>query len=405
MNSEGLYQRGLQQIQKKKEDIEINNEEKIRKELEEVFDFPEINYRSRVLVGERDPLYFHEYSVKWLEDKNKKIEDSRRHTIETERSFSPVRRTGTPPGYQSIVTDWENRVASYFEKKNKHTDIYSHTPEINSVSKAMLPVWNEKVEERLTRLHIEKQEKLEEKRKKALEEGIPTFAPNTNNFNKARPDDISSHLYQEGLSMLEKKKKAADLCLTNNFSFKPAINENSRNLVANKKPRPKTPELAQENPPSRVLKPDEFECFLERNYKIAKNKIDVKTQEIQEVSTKKIIKPKTGESLYEKEMKKIMEKEQKRLEYLRAKEMSELDGCTFKPKVIARTRTPPPVPKSEKTYTKNIKYCKKPSSNQDVYRYHDKNGKIYHLKAFYHIDNSLMLKLEELEKRTIEANK
>jgi hypothetical protein len=395
MSSESLYERGMYMIQKKKEIVEINNEEKARKELEEVYDFPEINYKSKLLIGERDPLFFHEYSVKWLEDRNKKIEETRKETLEKERRFSPIKRAGTPPGYQSILTDWESRVNAYYDKKNQCSDVYSHMPEINSASKAMLPVWNEKVEQRLARLNHEKHEKIEEMRKKAFNENIPTFSPSTNPFNKPRPEDVSGHLYQEGMAMLDKKKKAIDMCLSGGHSFMPSINENSRALAANRKIKPK-PESVIESQPSRVLKPEEFECFLERNY-IKKKKKPQKIEEIPE-TTKKTPKMMIGTTLYEKEMKRISNKEQKRLEILKAREESELDNCTFKPKVINRIKTPPPALKLEKETLKNFKYCKNPS-NQEYFRYEDKTGKVFQLKTFFHTDKSLLERLESLEKR------
>ena len=406
MNSEGLYERGLMMMQRKKEIFETNNEEKARKELEDVFDFPEINYRSRVIIGDRDPLFFHEYSQRWLDDKNKKIEESRRATIEKERSFSPVRRASTPRGYQSIVTDWENRVAQYYEKKNTHSDFYSHTPEINSVSRAMLPVWNEPVEERLTRIHAEKQARLEEMRQKQNAE-VPTFAPITNESTKARPDDISNFLYQDGMQMLEKKKQAAEMCQAGLFSFKPIINENSRVLAANRKPPKPKVQAISEAPPSRILKADEFEFFLQRNYTrpLSKKEVRLAEDEVPEETPKKKIWNRAGESLYEKEIRRISKKEEKRLEILRARVESELDGCTFKPKVITRNRTPPPMPINNKENTLKQRYCKSPSTNREFLRYEDSHGKAIQLKAFYHIDKSLFLSLEEYEKKVIHALK
>lgn len=406
MYSEGLYERGMMMLQRKKEIAEENTEEKTRKELEEVFDYPEINYHSRIIIGDRDPLYFHEYSTKWLEDRNKKIEESRKFAIENERSFSPIRRAGTPPGYQSIITDWENRVASYYEKKNKHSDFYSHMPEINALSKAMLPEWNERVEERLTRMNIEKIEKLEEMRLRANVNEVPSFCPKTNEFNKTRPEDVGKHLYQEGLLMIEKRKQATEMVLNNQFAFQPCINENSRVLAANRKPKIKS-EVVVENTPSRLLKTDEFECFLERNYtkqlnKKAKVEESLDNKPVEENPSKKKGGVLSGKRLYEMEMSRIERKEAKRLEILRAREISELDGCTFRPKVTNRTRTPPPMPKKE---NKDQKYCKTPLTNREFIRYEDTQGKVTQLKAFYHIDKSLLICLESLEKRVSDVIK
>ena len=355
-----------------------------------------------MLIGERDPMDFHQYSLKWLEDKNKKIEEFRSFEKEKEKSFSPIRRADTPPGYQSILTDWESRVHAYYEKKHQQSEFFSHTPEINSLSKAMLPVWNEKVEDRLMRLNAEKQEKLEEMRKRAETDEMPTFYPNTNNFNKERPNDVTFHLYQEGLSMIEKKKKAAELC-SNNFSFFPVINENSRVLVANRKPKVNN-EVIVEVPASRVLKPEEFEGFLERNYKI-KKKEELGKEEMNEVYQKKIGKSNLVPSSYEKQMKKMIEKEQKRLEIIRARQESELEDCTFRPKVINRLRTPPPVMKTDSENMKKFKYCKTPSNIKETFKYSDNSGKIYQLKAFFHLDSSFLLSLEELERKVMKIIK
>lgn len=401
MSKDRLYDQGLILIQRKKDLVESIQEQRVREELEEVFDYPEINYKSRAIIGERDPMQFHEYSTKWLEDRNKKLEDSRRQEIERERSFSPIKRSDTPKGYQSLLTDWESRVNSYYEKKNKNNDIYSHSPEINSNSRAMLPVYNEPVEERLVKFQHEKQEKMKELKKRLDNENLPSFKPVTNPCNKPRPEDVNEYLYEEGVLMMEKKKKAAELCVSGYFPFKPVINENSKVLAGNRKPKVKI-EPVVEIQQTRVLKPEEFESFIVRNYKNPLKKC-IKIDETPEVIVKKGAKTPTSTSLYEKEMKRITEKEQKRNEILKARELTELDGCTFRPKLANRIRTPPPAPKLDKENQKKGKYHKGSKSTLEYLRYEDKNNKILQLKANYYINKDLFQLIEELEKK-VESN-
>lgn len=401
MSKDRLYDQGIMLIQRKKELVESIQEQRVRDELEEVFDYPEINFKSRAIIGERDPMQFHEYSTKWLEDRNKKLDESRKQEIERERSFSPIKRSDTPKGYQSLITDWESRVTSYYEKKNKNNDIYSHTPEINSNSRAMLPVYTEPVEERLGKYQKEKDEKMKELKKKLESENVPSFRPVVNAFTKARPEDVNDFLYMEGISMMEKKKRAAELCNDSNFSFKPVINENSKVIAGNRKPKVVL-EPVVEVVPTRVLKPEEFESFLERNY-IKRPKKNLKLEESPEIVPKKTVKTPTSTSLYEKEMKRIMEKEQKRNEILKARVVTELNSCTFKPKLSNRIKTPPPAPKSEKDDKKKGKYLKGSKSTLEHFRYEDKNNKIFQLKANYYIDKSLFHLIEDLEKK-VELN-
>ena len=403
MSKDRLYDQGILLMQRKKELVDSIQEQRVREELEEVFDYPEINYKSRAIIGERDPMQFHEYSTKWLEDRNKKLDESRRHEIEKERSFSPIKRSGTPKGYQSLITDWENRVSSYYEKKNKNGDIYSHTPEINSNSRAMLPVYTEPVEERLGKYQREKDEKMKELKKKLETENVPSFRPLVNASSKARPEDVTDYLYMEGISMMEKKKRAAELCNDSNFPFKPVINENSKVMAGNRKQKVVL-EPVVEVVATRVLKPEEFESFLERNY-IKRPKKELKIDESPEIPLKKkTVKTPTSTSLYEKEMKRIMEKEQKRSEILKAREVTELNGCTFKPKLSYRIKTPPPATKSEtqkieeKNKTKG-KYLKGSKSTLEHFRYEDKNNKIFQLKANYCIDKTLLHLIESLERK------
>ena len=398
MNSGRLYEQGIIQIQRKRELIDSVQEEKVRNELQDVFDYPEINYKSRVIVGERDPMQFHEYSTKWLEDRNKKVEETRKQEIDRERSFSPIKRSDTPKGYQSIITDWENRVNTYYEKKNKNNDFFTHTPEINSNSRAMLPVYSESVEERLTKLNHERSEKIQELRKKIEIESIPSFKPQVNPSSKLRPEDINSYLYQEGLQMMEKKKRAAEICNNNNFSFKPTINENSKVIASNRKAKsPQIDEEIAEPVASRVLKPEEFENFLQRNYKISPKPVS-RIEEKSEPSKRQVKTP-VPSNFYEKEMKRISEKEQKRVEILKAKEMTELDGCTFRPKLTPRIRTPPPTASQDKENSKRLKYGKGVKTNVEYIRYSDKNLKVLQLKANFFVDRKLFELVEEIEKK------
>ncbi|OMJ78541.1 hypothetical protein SteCoe_21602 [Stentor coeruleus] len=377
------------------------------------------NFSSKFVLGDRDPLYFHEYSMRWLEERNRKVEETRKIEMEKESVFSPIKRADTPPGYKSLITDWESRVSEYYEKKNKNIDIYTHTPEINSTSRAMLPVWNEKVENRLNRMNVEKKEKIEELRKKAEQAEVPSFTPLTNPSKKPRPEDVGSYLYQEGITMIDKRKKAAEVCKFNEFTFKPVINEASRTLAINRKPKVKVEPHVEPQAPSRVLKPEEFENFLERNYIVnhdnfgIKNgqddrnrpKIPEKSDESSSTTPRRGRKTVVIGNLYEKEMKRINDKEQKRKEILRERRTRELDGCTFQPKINTRAKTPPPYSNPDIKQSKVFKYNKNPKTLREYWRYEDDNHKFYQLKAFYYADKGFINRLEELEKRVIEVIK
>lgn len=377
------------------------------------------NFSSKFLFGDRDPLYFHEYSMRWLEERNRKVEETRKIEMEKESTFSPIRRADTPPGYKSLITDWESRVSEYYEKKNKNTDIYTHTPEINASSRAMLPVWNERVEDRLNRMDVEKKEKIEELRKKAEIAEVPSFTPLTNPSKKPRPEDVGFYLYQEGITMIDKKKKAAEVCKINEFTFKPVINEASRVLAFNRKPKIKVELSVEPQAPSRVLKPEEFENFLERNYIVNNDhlanrngqedrnrpKIPERSDESSSTTPRRGRKTVVIGNLYEKEMKRINDKEQKRKEILRERQTRELDGCTFQPKINTRAKTPPPFNSPGKKQSKVLRYNKNPKTLREYWRYEDANHKFYQLKAFYYVDKSFISGLEDLEKRVFEVIK
>lgn len=133
-----LYERGMMLLQKKKEVLEEAQEDKVRKELDNVKDFPDINYHSREIVGDRDPNELPDTMNKWLSEKNRKLDINRSQQYLDE--MSTHRRVPTPPGYHGPITDWEQRVKHYFDMKNQDPDIYTHSPEINSVSRAMFPI-------------------------------------------------------------------------------------------------------------------------------------------------------------------------------------------------------------------------------------------------------------------------
>jgi hypothetical protein len=147
-----------------------------------------------------------------------------------------------------------------------------------------------------------------------------------------------------------------------------------------------------------VLKPEEFESFLQRNYKISP-KPQPKSEDSPEPVRRQTRTP-TSNNFYEKEMKRVIEKEQKRNEILKAKEVLELDGCTFKPKLTPRIKTPPPQTSQENS--KRLKYGKGLKPNVEYLRYEDRNNKIFQLKASFFTDRQIFNLVEEMEKKVEE---
>ncbi|CAG9331446.1 unnamed protein product [Blepharisma stoltei] len=394
-----LYDRGMLLLQKKREVSEVALEDRIRRELDEIRDFPDINQKSRELAGDRDPNEFPEIMNKWLSEKNKKLDINRSQQYLEDRS--QIRRVPTPPGYQSPLTDWEERVKHYFDTRNQDPDVYTHSPEINSVSRAMFPIWKEKVEDRLMRLEIEKHQKLEEMRQKNVEE-IPTFKPVVNQFNKPRPEDVNAHLYYEGLSLIDRKQKAAEVVFAQSYPFKPTLNPTSIELAANRKNKPQAA-IVEEEPeqpkPSRVLKPKEFEEFLVRNYVKPLEKTQKLDESENTASSISVKVKKIDNSLYDKGIKLIMAKEEKIRQVQVEKEKNELEGCTFKPQVYKRSKTPPPSLKRENS--KKGGYSKPKGDPKETVTYKDRQGKEFSLKMISSLSPDLLKELENLEEKVL----
>lgn len=247
-------------------------------------------------------------------------------------------------------------------------------------------------------------------RQKNIEE-IPSFKPKVNEFNKPRPQDINAYLYYEGLSLGDRKQKAAEAIISQTCSFKPILNPNSLEIAANRKNRPETsnevkPEDSEPAKPSRILKPKEFEDFLQRNYvkPLEKARIEEAENPTPSVTIVRVKKSNDG-SLYEKGIKLKMVKEEKIRQAIENREKNELEGCTFKPRVLKRSVTPPPKSTRESSNaSKKEGYSKNKGEPRELYLYKDKQGKKYDLKMITLVSSDFLKEFERLERRVLKTS-
>ena len=394
LTEKSIYERGMLILQKREQERELAQEIKQREELSSLQDYPLISDKSREIIGDRDPSAFLEYMTDWQNEKNRKIEANRSQVLF--KSATPEPRP-PPPGYQDPLTAWEAQVNHYYELRSQQPPPHPHTPEINKNSRKMFQIHSGTVEERLLKHHKEQLVR----RKEAVEHFMnkkPSFKPNTNPYEKPRPQNVTDHLYRRGVSLTQRKKEAAETVYKKHCPFKPQINPNSQELAEAWRSKDHTkPEPVQVSAPVKYLNKEDFQNFLNRNYNMPLKKS--KSPEPQ-VESKKTPQKRTidKDRLYRLANCKLQVKAQKQFVHKELKELQELENCTFKPRILKRSKTPPPT--CERFSTKNLSYNKSPKKDhRETATYTDKANQTYALKGTFLTDKSVFSLLEELEKR------
>lgn len=401
-STELLYQKGLEFMQKRQLVHVQSQEEQRQKEINEFVGRPRLCERSRELLEDIQYTSFEDHLQSWIETKNRKIEESKSQIEMTRKPKH--RRIKTPPGYTSPFDGWTERVQHYYANKSQEPEENSFMPEINSMSRALFPMWSERIEDRLMRLEEERQKRQEELISKHLEQEQEfTFRPTTNPYDKERPKDVNDYLYKEGVVLGERKKQAAEKCFDQMYSFKPYISEYTRELAKNRKPKDSTSAYSQKNLPKREdvrkLNRTEIQKFIDRNYsqqldvykkKLTKPKtdIDISIDNYNTVRSKSQTRVNPTE-VADRLIKKKEQTNQKIQEYVRVKEKKELKECTFKPD-LRRSMTP------------TLYHTFSPSmiklDNKANLKFEDKSGRKYELKANLMCSGILMKNVEDVEK-------
>ncbi|CAG9321028.1 unnamed protein product [Blepharisma stoltei] len=388
-----LYDRGILAKLKKQEMIETVSKEKNAKEIEEIRNAPKINARSKWIIKNRVLNKGQDDNDFWSYDSPKKSENISYQP--TQDSYNS-KKSYTPDGYQSPIGAWEERVKQYFDTKNQVPFEPQHIPQINETSRSMCPITDEKVENRLLRIHKEKIEKIETIRKDCIEE-IPSFSPKINKWNMPRPENTSDYLYYSGINHKIRKEKAIETIHERSHSFKPTINNNANELAYNWRNRLiKIPENTneEESKVSKRLNNEEFGNFIERNYEKPLKKSKWKIDKIN-----KWMKPRKSwdVNLYEKGIKSILEKDEKVKARQEEKNKAEISECTFQPQLTPRSKTPPlsiinKISPKKEGYRRKLKAC-------EWIKYWDKSGNKTTLALIGTENKDILKELEELESR------
>lgn len=131
---------------------------------------------------------------------------------------------------------------------------------------------------------------------------------------------------------------------------------------------------------SRLLKPKEFDDFLDRNYSqiLHKSKISDTTN----LSSSKTVHEKCSHltNLYEKGIELMQHKTDKINKKKQQKERCELIECTFRPELIPRIKTLSPIPSHKKKKGRIEGYSKVKLNSEDTIKYIDKNNIEFRLR-------------------------
>lgn len=398
-STELLYQKGLEFIQKRKLMHVQSQEEQRQKEINEFVGRPRLCEKSRELIEDIRYTTFEDHLQTWLETKQRKIEESKSQ-IEMNRK-TPTRRIKTPKGYTSPIDGWTERVQAYYAMKNQEPEEHAFMPEINSMSRALFPMWNERIEDRLMRLEEERLKRQQELAARYSKEEF-SYRPTTNPYDKERPKDVNDYLYKEGVIIGERKKLAAERCFEQMYSFKPYISEYTRELAKQKKAKESNSVIITENQSkpeeSRKLNKYELHNFIERNYSLQLNSIKKRAaakpadldlaegySNLRSKSQTRVNPAETADRLIRSKQL----KEKKIEESLKNKEKKVLEECTFTPS-IKRSYSPSPYSSFTLPFAK--------SENKSTLLFEDSAGKKIELKATIMCPGIVMKNVEDIEK-------
>lgn len=397
-STELLYQKGLEFIQKRKLMHVQSQEEQRQKEINEFVGRPRLCERSREMLEDIRYTSFEDHLHNWLETKQRKIEESKSQ-IEMNRK-TQHRRIKTPPGYTSPIDGWTERVQAYYALKSQEPEEHAFMPEINSMSRALFPMWSERIEDRLMRLEEERLKRQQELAARYSQEDF-SYRPTTNPYDKERPKDVNDYLYKEGVIIGERKKLAAERCFEQMYSFKPYISEYTRELAKQRKAKESNSVIIIDQPKleeSRKLNKYELNNFIERNYSQQlsnlKKRAAAKPAEPDLTECYSTLRSKSQTRINPAEtvdrlIRSKQLKEKKIEESLKDKEKKVLEECTFKPN-IKRSYSPTPYQSFTQSFTRY--------ENKSTLMFEDSTGKKFELKATIMCPGIVMKNVEDIEK-------
>jgi hypothetical protein len=305
--------------------------------------------------------------------------------------------------FEDIIsrTGLKPRVQAYYVMKSQDPDEHAFMPKINSMSRALFPMWNERIEDRLMKLEEERLKRQQELAARYNKEEF-SYRPTTNPYYKERPKDVNDYLYKEGVIIGERKKLAAERCFEQMYSFKPYISEYTRELAKQKKAKESNSVIITENQSrpeeSRKLNKYELDNFIERNYsqqlnhlkkRAAAKPADPNLEEgystFRSKSQTRINPTETADRLIRSKQ----VKEKKIEESLKDKEKKVLEECTFTPS-IKRSYSPTPYQSFTQSFTR--------SENKSTLLFEDSAGKKFELKATIMCPGIVMKNVEDIEK-------
>ena len=218
----------------------------------------------------------------------------------------------------------------------------SRTPEVTPETRRIWKQWKEEsVEDRLLRLERERKERLEELRNRAKQrEAAFPFSPTVNVYSRARPSDVSLHLYEKGLEDRKKRESIGEL----KSQFSGLLK--GRNEAGN---ACKSPVRRALNMFSKSQLP--LRDFLARNYWGQLHKFKKTVSPDCSLDSECVFRPQINASYTERQSREDVYERllaKKRLSQSRTYEKSlemrqtESSKCTFQPHLHSRAFTPPP---------------------------------------------------------------
>lgn len=249
-----------------------------------------------------------------------------------------------PEGYKSPIKDWRHHAEHYEAVRSVQLLEDSRTPEVTPETRRIWKQWKEEsVEDRLLRLERERQERLQAIRNRAKQrETNFSFSPTVNAYTQARPSDVSSHLYEQGLEDKKKKESVSELPLKSQFSG-PSKGQNETANAC------KSPARRALNMFSKSQLP--LRDFLARNYWGQLHKFKRIVSPDCSLDSECVFHPQINASYTERQgrenvYERLVEKQRLSRSRIYGKSLeirqNESSKCTFQPHLHSRTFTPPP---------------------------------------------------------------
>lgn len=360
---------------------------------------PALNPKSVKLVQNRRVEDFHEYSMKWQEQRDEHLTRlrSRLAAAKEEDNKTPPRKPPTtPPGYIGPISGWNDHYQAFIDRRTREIQEFPFTPTIDPKSKEMMSSSASFID-RVTHWQDSKVRHAKEKRTQRSTKHR-SISPLVD------PVQRGVEMHDQAVKQIQKRAVAAEAVAKSMCPFKPKINPLSSELAALARLKSRTPtpviqaasESVAETQPEKRLSKASLDKFLERNYSSpltrSKSPIAAKPPNFECTFSPSIL-DRSREltprgDLYSRSMYFEVKKSAK-LDNLRSENLKrEVSDCTFKPRLTPKTKYPNSSTTSMSTYAEALNCI-----------YKDADGAVRVMDVYCYGDLEVMQEVDEIEAR------